>query len=300
MIRQVLEKYGIKSDFSIKQLALGLNKETILINCHNKKYILKSYSNNSKIEPLVIDYLSSEGLPVPKVFRNIDGQITTKEGSKQHAIFKYCPGVPITWNNLSDNLAEDIAKTIALMHRLLKNKKFDSLHVKKSLIDKGLVKDKEVNGLRQSIIKSSEKLDTIYLRKGVIHGDLTRQNILVDENEDKVTAIIDFGDCHYDYIAWDLAILITHIFITKSYGIDWNALETFFKKYLALFPLDEKETAVIIPFMKIRNINLAVEVVQLLEKDSENDELKSILNSVLRKIDLIDLNQQKLREIINC
>lgn len=53
-------------------------------------------------------------------------------------------------------------------------------------------------------------------QKGLIHGDVNEQNILVEKNERgdwKIKAIIDFGDSHIGYYLYELAIAITYMIV---------------------------------------------------------------------------------------
>lgn len=48
------------------------------------------------------------------------------------------------------------------------------------------------------------------LRSGAIHGDLNYDNILVDENGETVTGLIDLGDLVYTYTVFDLGIAVAY------------------------------------------------------------------------------------------
>ena len=66
-----------------------------------------------------------------------------------------------------------------------------------------------------------------------------------------------------------------------------------------MFPLTEQEINAIIPFIKIRNLNLAIEVSRLaLNKTGNIEELMSIENSVMTKLDIVDKNQNRLSEVL--
>lgn len=281
----------------------GLSSLALLVDQNNKKYVLKIYNKDSNINTEVQFgyYLRNNNIPVAKIIKNSNGQLITEIENLRGVLFEFRFGNPIMRDNLSTSFSENLAEVVAKMHLLmLDNKKIPAKDYCKCNIDptdglsntKIIEKSKEIRYLVKDLIFSD-------LRRGLIHADLTRQNVLVTEGKNNIDSIIDFGDAHYDYFAWDLAVLITHIYITKTYGIDWPALGNFIKRYKFLFPLTEKEINAIIPFIKIRNINLAIEVSRSVLDGKDNiDELLSIENSVMTKLDLIEQNQDRLKDLL--
>ncbi len=297
-----LEHYGL-SNATIEPISGGLSSFTMIVTDESKKYVLKIYNKDSNIQTEVhfSYYLQKKGVPTAKIIKNLKGQLITTVNDLSGALFEFSVGDPIEWDNINTSFSTHLAKVVAKMHSLmLNNTRIFSKDYRKCKIDS------TVDLSNERIIKKSEEIkDSIKnlnfsdLRKGLIHADLTRQNVLATKDRNNVKAIIDFGDAHYDYFAWDLAVLITHIYITKTYGIDWKALTDFIKKYYSLFPLTEKEVDVIISFIKIRNLNLAIEVNRSALNNKENiNELISIENSVMTKLDLVEKNQKQLFELL--
>lgn len=298
-----LGAYGL-TNATVKPITGGLSSFASLISHKDKKYVLKVYSKNSNIETEVRfgDYLNNNGIPTAKIIENSKSQLITEIEDLRGVLFEFRFGNPIKWGDISASFSENLAEVVAKMHSLMMdNKKIQARDYCKCNID-------SVDGLTnvKIIEKSKETRNSVKnfifsdLRHGLIHADLTRQNVLVTEDRNDVESIIDFGDAHYDYFAWDLAVLITHIYITKTYGIDWPALGTFLEKYKSLFPLTEKEIDAIIPFIRIRNINLAIEVNRSAITDKNNiDELLSIENSIMTKLDLVEKNQDRLEKLLN-
>ena len=286
-----------------KPIDNGLNGCALMINCEDKKYVLKIYNKDSGIETEVQfgHYLHNKNIPTAKIIENSKGQLVTAIDDLRGVLFEFCTGEQIKWNDINTAFSEHLAEVLAKMHLLmLSDTRIPAKDYYKCKID-------SVSGLSnlKIIQKSKEVGDSIKgvdfpgLRRGLIHADITRQNVLVTKDRNSVDAIIDFGDAHYDYIAWDLAVLITHIFITKTYGIDWKALSVFIKKYYSIFPLTKQEIEAIIPFIKARNLNLAIEVNRLaLDKNENAEKLVSIENSVMTKLDIVDKNQNRLSEVL--
>lgn len=297
-----LGSYGL-ADATIEPIASGLSSFASLIDHGGKKYVLKIYSKDSTIETEVQfgDYLNKNGIPTAKIIENLKSQIITEIENLRGVLFEFRFGNPIEWDAISTSFSDNLAEVVAKMHLLMvDNRKIPAKDYHKCDIDsvEGLSNTKIANK-RMEVADSGKDLVFSDLRRGLIHADLTRQNVLVYRDKNSVDSIIDFGDAHYDYFAWDLAILITHIYITKTYGIDWSALGDFMKKYKSLFPLTGNEINVIIPFIKIRNINMAIEVNRSATIDKNNiNELMSIENSVMTKLDLVEKNQDRLEELL--
>ena len=304
IIVSFLDYYGLE-DIRSEPISDGLSSSVSLITCENRKYVLKIYPKNSNIETEVQfgNYLFDKGIPTAKVIKNSKGQLITVVDDLRGVLFKFCSGEQIKWDNISSAFSEHVAEILAKMHILMLNNNA-SIPAKEQCgceiySTTGLSNTKIIQK-KEEIENSVKNLVLSDIRKGLIHADLTRRNVLATKDKNDVDAIIDCGDAHYDYIVWDLSILITHIFITKTYGIDWRALSSFIKKYYSLFPLTEKEIDVIIPFIKIRNLNLAIEVNRLaLDKKKENmEELLSIENSVMTKLKLVEENQERLVKLL--
>lgn len=297
-----LESYGL-ADATIEPITSGLSSFASLIDHGGKKYVLKIYSKDSPIETEVQfgDYLNKNGIPTAKIIENLKSQIITEIDGLRGALFEFRFGNPMEWDDVGTSFSDNLAEVVAKMHVLmLDNRKIPAKDYYKCDIDsaEGLSNTK-ITDKRREVADSVKDIVFSDLRRGLIHADLTRQNVLVSGDKNSVDSIIDFGDAHYDYFAWDLAILITHIYITKTYGIDWPALDAFVKKYKSLFPLTGKEINAIIPFIKIRNINLAIEVNRSVTINKNNiDELISIENSVMAKLDLVEKNQDRLEELL--
>ena len=133
----------------------------------------------------------------------------------------------------------------------------------------------------------------------MIHADLARENIFLDESHTHVRAIIDFGDAHFDYLTYDIAALLTQVYVTKSWGIDFRAIEEFMGVYLKQNPLGRRELQTIVPLMKLRNLGLLHEIEQKLQKGNPDSmSLESIRQSLEIKLRLLEEQGTHLEDII--
>ena len=90
------------------------------------------------------------------------------------------------------------------------------------------------------------------LRKSIIHGDITRYNLLVDDTGNHVHGLIDFGDVCHSWTVGELAIMLLESAMTDSPSPIEDAL-TVLKAYHAVFPLNESEIAVLPALLAMRS-----------------------------------------------
>ena len=297
-----LESYGF-SGIEFERLGGGISSFTLLVKTKDKKYVLKIADKDSNLVTEVEfgNFLHLKGFPTAKVIKNKRGEVITCIEDLRGALFGFCEGEPITLGNLSEVFSKNAAELLAKMHALMMdNRKIPASDY--NGYELGLpddVSDRKIMEERKLVMNEIENIDFSEMKRALIHGDLTRRNFLIGKDKETINAIIDFGDAHYDFIAWDMAIMMTHVFITKTYGIDYEALKIFFREYNHLFPLNREEKRMVITFMKARNINLAIEVNRIGKTEKNTGELSSIEDSVMTKLKLIREGEEALRRIFN-
>ncbi len=84
-----------------------------------------------------------------------------------------------------------------------------------------------------------EKIDWSSLRFSVIHNDANDYNILVNEAEQRVTAILDYGDVVYSATVCNLAVALAYVMLDKRDPI--GAAAQVVAAYHETYPLTEPE-----------------------------------------------------------
>jgi 4-aminobutyrate aminotransferase-like enzyme/Ser/Thr protein kinase RdoA (MazF antagonist) len=110
---------------------------------------------------------------------------------------------------------------------------------------------RELNGLlpdsRRTLVETFfsewEKIDWNRLRFGVIHNDANDYNILVNESQQRVTAILDYGDLVHTATVCDLAIALAYVMLDKPDPISSAAQVV--AAYHETHPLTEAEVDVL-------------------------------------------------------
>jgi Ser/Thr protein kinase RdoA (MazF antagonist) len=277
----------------------GLEGNTLIVTDGEHKCVIKLFDNYKQAEAIAaFQYrLHAATILVPAIVPTKAGELTAKLGSVTIVMSEFIDGVTIGWGKEFSEISESISATLAValgdMH-----KKSQSLPINIAI---GHSLDTE-----HIIHYASDKLgfgrlleDLQYTRKAMIHADLARENIFLNESCTHVKAIIDFGDAHFDYLTYDIATLLTQVYATKSWGIDFRAIEQFMDLYLKRNPLRQHELQTILPLMKLRNLGILHEIEQKLrEGDPDSASLESIRQSLNVKLRLLEEYGTRLESII--
>jgi homoserine kinase (EC 2.7.1.39) len=93
--------------------------------------------------------------------------------------------------------------------------------------------------LLQQVLAFQDNLDLDSLPRGVIHGDLFRDNVLFDGAA--LGGFIDFYYACHDVLAYDVAIAVNDWCLTESGGFDEPRLNSFMQSYTEVRPFNEGE-----------------------------------------------------------
>lgn len=217
-IRFVLnEKYNINEIENIEKSIDSTDKNVYII-YGKEKYIAKIYNNLEHTLEMIklYNFLNDLDISVPKIYSATDNNQYSQIDKYYIVIYSFINGKQLEFTNkqLNRKLIIEIAKYLSAFHK--KTEYYIS------------------NNLPQMPFEINPDL-----RKSVLHFDLTKDNIFVDEN--KVT-LIDFDDAKYGNSVCDIAIFIANIFFSKTRGIDQEGIKIFLNSYYENnFNLKQKE-----------------------------------------------------------
>ncbi|EFX76488.1 hypothetical protein DAPPUDRAFT_306142 [Daphnia pulex] len=186
-------------------------------------------------------YLAKTGLPCPRPVKNVDGKSMSLEHLKDAQnqstdqyivrLLSFVPGkilfsVPYT-KELFFQVGELVAKTdLALMgfkHNGLKGvDRIWSLIAVPKLVDfVYVIADEQKHSISMEVIENFKSNVIPFLQElesGPIHGDFNEQNILVEADKEdpekySISGMLDFGDVHFGYYLFDIAIAICYMMI---------------------------------------------------------------------------------------
>lgn len=201
-----------KYNFEINNVQKNLQStvgNVYMVYCNNNKYVIKIYNDIRHVKAMVNLHkvLEDNKLYVPRVIHNSLNEEYTIFKNKYIVAYSFLEGHQIVWNtdkiNLTDYEINKLAKAVRKLHNLTNN---------------GII------GLPQlSFCNDME-------RKSVLHFDLTRNNIFIDNEQDRV-GFIDFDDAKFGVSACDVAILIANLFFSKSKGANLEDMHKFIDVY---------------------------------------------------------------------
>jgi homoserine kinase type II len=101
--------------------------------------------------------------------------------------------------------------------------------------------DREQSALLKSEIEFHERKSALSLPQGLIHADLFRDNVLM--NDERIGGLIDFYFACTDALLYDVAITVNDWCMNNDGMPDAIRAQAFLKAYHAVRPFEEKEAA---------------------------------------------------------
>lgn len=208
-LENIIKKYY---NFQINHIEKNIDStdgNVYIIDSKDKKYVVKIYDDINHVKSIIKlhNNLLSKGLIVPNIiktnFKTDENYI--KFDNKFIVVYSFLEGKQINQiiinNVIDDKLIVSIAKEIRKLHDATQNNNFE------------LEEISFANNLQ---------------RKSVLHFDLTKDNIFINNEE---VGFIDFDDAKYGDSICDVAIAISLLFISKKRGIDYSGIKLFIKSY---------------------------------------------------------------------
>ena len=213
------------------------------------------------LEEAVQCVLAEAGLPVPCSMPSRSGETLLSvelEGAQRPArMQRQLPGVQWRAGPSSPELLGRIGALIAQVHQALggfEHPGFDRSH-QWSLEGAGihrksipLIEDDCFRRAAERAFLLHAALDFTGCARGMLHGDANDENILVDGN--RITALLDFGDCLEGPLVADLAISLAYALQHEGLGLAQAA--GIVAGYDEIRPLDLAEQQVLFPLILAR------------------------------------------------
>lgn len=262
-IISVLRKYAVGRLKSFRFLEKGVENINIKITTEKGAYVLRIIEkkrDDIDFQAELLLFLEHKGIKTPGLILAKDGRPLSYYLGKSVFLFEFVKGRHP--GKINDALFEDIIRKAAKLQLALlsfrpKNacrKYFTSeLDFFENIVEKyDLVKYRVPLA---ELKKEMDGADFSSLRKGIIHGDIHKYNLLCEK--DNLKCILDFDDANYDYFANEAAIFIFYFF-SKGFSFDKRRIRKFLKKYYSLIRLSDDEKKGILVFLKRRALASAI------------------------------------------
>ena len=258
---------------SFSENRLGVMGFTATVKTKAQKFVLKLFKPSRKRELVffdvsVMDYLSSNGLPTPRIISGVNDKRIFKFGKQYGVVLEHVSGKHKSKKSVTKTELKSLAETIAKMHLLLKKfepngkkehqdlfyldyaakfqkqnfptlKKLFLTKTQKRLFKRicGKNLDNTIHFCKQELEHLKKQMPKTYEsnKKGIIHHDINFDNLLFRDNQ--LVALLDFDESTKGFWLSDLAIITGEL--TKEQK------KYFLKKYSEKIPLSKEEIKLI-------------------------------------------------------
>lgn len=239
----------------ISKINNGNMNNVFILELDDNKYIIRMSEFDNDFECKILKLLEEHNIDSPRLLTNF------KLGSRNIVICKYIEGEnPTIYNDLFfEKLANSLRKLHSIQCKyepteyanneetLNKLKKYYNLSItSKYLKDETEFIDKKY--------KEIEKLNLNSLPKNIIHSDIKKENLLVNDNE---VHLIDFGNVYVGNRLIDLIRVIMWFFI-KNNNYDFDSIEKFvlqyFKENSNLLEIEKSNVTILIKYCILYNL----------------------------------------------
>ena len=215
----ILAEYTLGTFQDTKPIAAGTVQTNFWLQTTTGQYVLKYYENRPaqsvRFEANLVQYLQHRRFPCPPVFRNRHGNLVSFYHDKPLLIFAFVEGQPV--DEPTPHQRQQIIQTAATLQNITSRYR-PRLRAHRWNYEPGLCltlaraeaeKADTENGWRK-VQWFEDELARLELPrelpKGICHADYDLSNVLFDG--DQLTALLDFDDANYTYLAFDLVNLI--------------------------------------------------------------------------------------------
>lgn len=249
-VQILLQDFSIGKITELKGIAAGITNTNYFVITDQARYVLTIFEQNKFDDlPYFVDlmtYLEEHSIPCPAPIKDKYG-VDLRTIKDKPALLISCLKGQDTKEPSAEQCAQ-VGRVLAQMHiagqsftRASKNQR--DTEWRNNIVTKVMEK---LSADDQSILNQAldfqDKLDLTALPKGVIHGDLFRDNVLFDG--DTLGGFIDFYYACHDVLAYDVAIAVNDWCLTKTGDFDEPRLNAFMQAYTAVRPFSDAEKQV--------------------------------------------------------
>jgi 4-aminobutyrate aminotransferase-like enzyme/Ser/Thr protein kinase RdoA (MazF antagonist) len=270
----------------LKPLASYQDQNFLLTTHDHQKYVLKIANEATPLEWLdlqnqLMHHLASSS--IPQLIPSKDEQYMVNHDSHEWRLISFIHGtmlgeIPFRSEAFLTHLGQYAAQLTqrlkSFSHPASERPVQWDLQQAASLIEtwKHFNQVKKVSKLIEEVLASWKQLapKAATLRRSVIHADMTRYNLLINEAGNNIEGLIDFGDVCLSWTIGEVAVLLLESVMIGS-PTPFADAECFLKAFHAIEPLEKHELEMLFPLMKLRSASLLCASARQLSLDPKNE-----------------------------
>lgn len=322
----IKEHYPIDGEIKIEKLD-GYYDKNFLVTVGSKKYVFKATLPDEKntsdfadtkdtidFQHGVIKHLKKKGFPVPTIIVSKKNEEIVDVDGMLIRILTYLPGKVMLKEFLTKEKLEELGILMGKVDEALQdfshysqNRELiwdlkHSLKCKQYLNDIFAVERKKI---AEQVLKRFEEryLPLLpILRKGVIHNDFKKENVIIDPLTKKIVGIIDYGDVVYSPYVNEIAISLAHVMFENKKSLEFVLIVL--KGYRKSFPLKKEELEILPLLIATRLIKLFILASYDYKQDQNNLYIKDQIEASWRSLEYIwdsekgDVKEEIYKEIV--
>lgn len=242
-----LGDYSLGQLLELQAIASGIENTNYFVTTSNGRFVLTLFEKLTADElPFYLNlmaHLARHGIPCPCPVANRRNQFLGKLNGKPACIVSRLSGKSITAPNIAQCAA--IGAMLGQMHiagqsfsQIMPNPRGAAWRTATAPQVRPFL-DTEQTALLDSEVALHARQNWAALPQGVIHADLFRDNVLLEEN--RVGGLIDFYFACSDALLYDVAITVNDWCMDADGSLDAVRAQAFLRAYHAVRPLLDSE-----------------------------------------------------------
>ncbi len=242
--QEIVDALGVENAFEVSPLP-GNENENCLVKTNGQSFVIKKLrahsATNTELEGVYRHHLANEGLPVAPYIALSGGSFVLTLGQDSYVATPYIDGTMATPN---PQMVAEAGTLLAKVHSLNATAmpKRQNWYSKSYVADSLDVIDDTYADAKKAIATQYNETPDFWnddLPKGIIHGDLQEDNIIVD-GEDNIVSVIDWEEAAVEPLLLDVAHSAQQL--SFEHGICRPELfNAFMNAYQSVRPLTQKE-----------------------------------------------------------
>lgn len=205
-------------------------------------------------------HLANYGLPVPAAELTLDGMSLTVLKNKPAMLLPRLPGTHL--QQASPEQCLEVGQLLGLMHSTLlgssyhRENPYSSDWMYTTIQQTQAHFDPAIKNLLTRCAELYDLLESSSLPRGIIHGDLFRDNILFTDA--KITGVLDFFHASTDFLMMDIAITVNDWCRNQDQSIDPVLAAGLLRGYEVTRPIEPEERDHMTTFQQIAAARFAL------------------------------------------